>query len=438
MKTLKKLFVALTCVAAFSGAVFAQTSKTADSTSGLFGTDIDNFMDVTDWSSVQVDNLFLMADSEGIGLAKQFKNFYASAYFGGEFDEFESSNKESDGTTSSNFQFNKYNFGLLFGFSNMAIKAYFSPSVTSSASGESSETTTSTGSITKTDDYAFTAGLQYGISTNLAGKPFSQSIAIEYAPNIDHRYTSSISGDATVSTESLTSVYSLNIGSNTSWQIFSGENFTNTVKLDFIAELGIIPETKTNPLESRTGAYQHNFELVPAWITKYENDRFKFGAKGSFYMQYFTKADAKYVTEKGVKEYTSSQTVTNMFAIVPQIDIGAQFQIAKPVVFNVGTSFDLPALSWSVDHITARDSDGTVQSETFDKTFAMNSNGASSTIKFVSGFAVNIGQHVTVDASYNILSQFDGLRWNYAGTDLWANIGKIFFTNMTFGATLKF
>ena len=50
MKLLKKILVGAVFMAA--GFAFAQTSMMKRSTAGLFGTDVDDFMSVNDWSNV--------------------------------------------------------------------------------------------------------------------------------------------------------------------------------------------------------------------------------------------------------------------------------------------------------------------------------------------------------------------------------------------------
>ncbi len=373
MKILKKVFLALTCAAVFSGAVFAQTSQTSDCTSELFDTDIDNFMSVTGWSTVQPDNLFLMADFDGIGAAKQFNNFYVGSYFGGVFGYLSSSSisEVSSSPEKTEYTFNRSNLGLLFGFSNMAVKAYYSPKGTSYSTEGKSSTSVVSADVTKSNDYAFTTGLQYGICMNLLDKPFNQAVAIEYSPEIKHeyKYTAATETEVETTTETLDSMHALNVISNSSWQIFSGENFTNTAELDFSASFGIIPKTKTSYEITNTGAYENNFHLTPAWITKYENDRFKFGIKGSLPMQFFKEADSNYTTTNGVKEYTGTRTSYTLFSIVPQIDLGAQFQIANSVTFNAGISLDLPVFLWSINRTESRNTtDGSVYSDIIEKT----------------------------------------------------------------------
>ena len=57
MKTQKKLFVFAVLLMAAS-LVFAQTSMTSYSTQGLFGTDVDDFMNVNEWQNVKPKNIF--------------------------------------------------------------------------------------------------------------------------------------------------------------------------------------------------------------------------------------------------------------------------------------------------------------------------------------------------------------------------------------------
>ena len=57
MKIQKKLFVFAVLLMAAS-LVFAQTSMTSHSTQELFGTDVDDFMNVNEWQNVQPQNIF--------------------------------------------------------------------------------------------------------------------------------------------------------------------------------------------------------------------------------------------------------------------------------------------------------------------------------------------------------------------------------------------
>lgn len=57
MKIQKKLFIFAVLLMTAS-LVFAQISMTSYSTQNLFGTDVDDFMNVNEWQNVQPKNIF--------------------------------------------------------------------------------------------------------------------------------------------------------------------------------------------------------------------------------------------------------------------------------------------------------------------------------------------------------------------------------------------
>ena len=87
-----------TCVAALfiSLGIYAQTSQTYTTTSGLFRTDVDNFMNVTAWEAVDFSqtekNTLIFADlnssSISFGYAKEFSSLYFGTYIGGALPRF--------------------------------------------------------------------------------------------------------------------------------------------------------------------------------------------------------------------------------------------------------------------------------------------------------------------------------------------------------------
>lgn len=133
MKLIKNILFGAAFIAA--GAAFAQQSMTDASTSGLFGTDVDDFMNVNEYHNVQPENLFPYLGYErtgngeiNIGAAHQFKKLYLGSWFGGTLNNWSSSTtfdkdgkpsiKNSTGTST-----NKANGKLLFGINNMGILA---------------------------------------------------------------------------------------------------------------------------------------------------------------------------------------------------------------------------------------------------------------------------------------------------------------------------
>lgn len=102
MKIQKKLFIFAVLLMTAS-LVFAQISMTSYSTQNLFGTDVDDFMNVNEWQNVQPKNIFGFLGygktgkgSINLGLAHQFKPFYLGTYFEGQLNGWEKK-KEANG-----------------------------------------------------------------------------------------------------------------------------------------------------------------------------------------------------------------------------------------------------------------------------------------------------------------------------------------------------
>ena len=79
------------------------TSFTATTTKGLFSTDVDDFISVTDFWGVQPEKFFgyfgyNYNDTKGFnfGFARQLKKMYVGAYFGGQLDGMKMTSKFSD------------------------------------------------------------------------------------------------------------------------------------------------------------------------------------------------------------------------------------------------------------------------------------------------------------------------------------------------------
>ncbi len=449
MKLSKKLVLASLCASMTMGLAFGQTSKTSESTSGLFSTDIDNFMSVTGWSSVKASNAFIMADADGFGFAKQFKPFYMGLYLGGVFDALTSTSTKTETSSdtaksnSSTYTFNDYTLKALFGFGNMAVSAYFSPNSGTSTSSSSSSSTTETKNVNK--DFNISTGLSFGMNTNLLGKAFDQTFSFDINPVTDYDYSySKISSGATagtVTTENADSEYNILLTSDSSWELYSGKGLTNTAGLIAGTEFSIIPDKKDSTTTSTNiskGAYEYDIGFIPNWTTKYEVEGFKLGVKGSLGLMFNGNGEANTVTTGDTTVYTATRILKGSFVIYPMIEAGAQVKIAKPVTFNVGTSLDLPTLSWQTTKTLTRETDsGNVTQTVKSTTFAFNGNGADTSISFNSGFSVDVAKNVLVDFSYNILSQFDNFAWTPAGTDIWGTLNNLIFTSLEFGVSIR-
>jgi len=432
---LKKVLVAAAAAVVMGGGTFAQTSMTSESTSGLFGNDIDDFMSVTGWSGVKPENAFFMAGYSdygyNLGFAKQFKPFYMGVKLDGKFKKAtitsgdSSSYNDTDINPATN-TYNSYSIATLFGFSNIGVKA------TVDVSGKGINDSKNGDTQTKTEDFTLLTGVEFGMNTTLKNKAFKPVASIALTSNVNKTYNKNGSNE----TKTDNSKYNLALGAGAEWDIYAKGAVTNTTALAFATNFNILPnETETNI--KTYGAYDWGFVLTPAWTTKYEVEKFKFGVNVTMPINFNFSGTADYVKSDGTKVYVDDRTLTNKIAMSPSCNVGASIQIAKPVAFNVGTTIDVPHLQWEFVTTKNRDGSGNETSTVKANTFKFNSNDAGNTVKFTSGFAFNCGKNVMVDTSYAILSQFDGFQWNGKGNDFWATVNNLIFAQLKAQVTVK-
>ena len=132
----KALFCSL--LLAGATATFAQQSNTSLSTDGLFGTDVDDYMDVNSWANVQPKKAFAFVgvenDAYSLGFAHQFSKFYWGTYFGGDLGDYSSTKTKTSGggntinienTVAAPTDAAAFTFDNLFGIGALGIKAGF-------------------------------------------------------------------------------------------------------------------------------------------------------------------------------------------------------------------------------------------------------------------------------------------------------------------------
>lgn len=437
MKMLKKVLVAAVAAVVMGGGTFAQTSKkiesnfketsmsmTSKSTSELFGNDIDDFMSVTGWSGVKPENAFFMAGYSGygynLGFAKQFKPFYMGVKLDGKFKK--ATITSGDNSSYNDVSDNSYSVSTLFGFSNIGVKATVEVQeggINDVKDGDTQE------------KFILLTGVEFGMNTTLKNKAFKPVASIKLTSDVNKSYTKA------TETKKDNSKYDLALGAGAEWDIYSKGAVTNTTALAFATNFNILPnETATNT--KTYGAYDWGFVLTPAWTTKYEVEKFKFGVNVTMPITFNFRGDADYTEGNGTKLY-GDRTLTNTIKMEPECKVGASIQIAKPVAFNVGTTIDVPYLQWDFVTIKHRyaNSSNEISTATKANKFTFNENDAGNTVKFSSGFAFNCGKNVMVDTSYNILNQFNGFKWNGKGYDFWSTVNNLIFAELKAQVTVK-
>ena len=406
---------------------------TSESTSGLFGNDIDDFMSVTGWSGVKPENAFFMAGYSdygyNLGFAKQFKPFYMGVKLGGWFKD--ATITSGDNSSYNDVSDNSYSIATLFGFSNIGVKATVAVGnggIKDVKNGDNQD---------KTENFVLLTGVEVGMNTTLKNKAFKPVASIALTSNVNKTYNKNGSNEKKTDHSN----YNLALGAGAEWDIYAKGAVTNTTALAFATNFNILPnETETNI--KTYGVYDWGFVLTPAWTTKYEVEKFKFGVNVTMPINFNFSGTADYVKSDGTKVYVD-RTLTNTIEMIPNCNVGASIQIAKPVAFNVGATITVPTMSWEFKTTKIRDSNGNETSTVKANTFKFNSNkldangNSNPVFKFSSGFAFNCGKNVMVDTSYAILSQFDGFQWNGKGNDFWATVNNLIFAQLKAQVTVK-
>lgn len=431
MKMLKKVLVAAAAAVVMGGGTFAQTSSlTNESTKGLFSNDIDDFMSVTGWSGVKPENAFFMAGYSGygynLGFAKQFKPFYMGVKLNGKFKPTTITSGDNSGYDDTDTN-NIYSIATLFGFSNIGVKA------TVGVSGKGIKDSKNGGNQEKTEKFVLLTGVEFGMNTTLKNKAFKPVASITLISDVDKFYSKT---GSTETKRDYGSRYNLALDAGAEWDIYAKGAVTNTTALAFKTNFNILPnETDTD--EKKYGDYAWGFKLTPAWTTKYEVEKFKFGVNVTMPIDFNFIGNADYTEKNGEKSY-GTRILTNKIAMAPVCNVGASIQIAKPVAFNVGTTIDVPDLQWTFETKKTRDANsGNEISTAKTNTFKFNKNNADNKVTFSSGFAFNCGKNVMVDTRYDILSQFNGFNWNGKGSDFWDTVNNLIFTELTAQVTVK-
>lgn len=375
MRVLKKVFLALV-ILMLAMNVFAQTSRTSIATVGTFSTDVDNYMSVNDFRSVEFDKFFTFANlyssTLGLGFATKFNNIYLGTYYNGEL--YYNMNSELETTinsTSESVENDTDNsFYLLLGLGNIGIKlgAYIDANSettnTTDTTPESSTTaafitTTSSGNDknNSTEDNSYSVfSLEFGgISFDIAStvlKPYANAY-------FRVRKSNEIIGDSEVVTKTKTSstidgsVLTDITETETTSTDKKGENYTG-----FAFSLGgDLAFAEKESFESSLGLkYYINFDM-------YETGILDVATEVNDYKDSVTPADNYTITEETSTVYTDRsniyQTITPKYACSYNITdkLTIKGLVSLPISFsNIDTGVITTTVKTSVVESTAGNS----------------------------------------------------------------------------------
>ena len=453
MKIQKKLFIFAVLLMTAS-LVFAQISMTSYSTQNLFGTDVDDFMNVNEWQNVQPKNIFGFLgygktgkDSINLGLAHQFKAFYLGTYFEGQVNGWKNEKKINGDTEASTSSTNKSNGRLLFGFGNIGAMAdmAYEPKVGNKVTWTEATKTKQTNNLFKLD-----FNLSAGINLNSNNKLFKISANLGLESDVDKKTTTE-NGKLTNFTDA--STYNLVVGAGFSHDFSSKDGLTHTVLADLDTNWGIWP-TKTSITVvggTTTTVYTYGnlkdvITLTPKYRIAYEPEgKFAFKAETGLGIGLDFENEYNYtqtITSGGgdTKLYKTPRTYKTTLSLHPELKAAFVYAPVSKFKLNFGLGFNVPSVNWEFKKTETRDASGNVTKT--DKSNEFKFNTANGKINASSGFTWLITENVVFDANWNIignlLNDFSTNLPEGAGTNFWNTVNKLVVHNIKFALSVKF
>ena len=195
---------------------FSASSLTSESTSGRFGTDVDDFMDVNGWENVQPEKLFaeLTFDTTTlkVGAARNFGSIYIGTYLETTFGQW-TYNSSSDGSSPiwSNSDSPNLSYSILAGIGdNLGIKFGIY------TLNKDSSSLNALGITTKTADSVVYPELSAGLNLELGELFLTPHVNIGYYANADK--TSTSYGTSTTITDKGWGAFILGLGTGFDFQ----------------------------------------------------------------------------------------------------------------------------------------------------------------------------------------------------------------------------
>ncbi|UTC83313.1 TDE2508 family outer membrane beta-barrel protein [Treponema denticola] len=453
MKIQKKLFVFAVLLMAAS-LVFAQTSMTSHSTQNLFGTDVDDFMNVNEWQNVQPKNIFGFLGygdtgigSINLGLAHQFKPFYLGTYFEGQVNEWISKKETSGDTETSTSTQHTSNGKLLFGFGNIGVMAdmSYTPKANNKVTWTEATQTKQTDNLFYLD-----FNLIGGINLNSNNKLFKISAKLGLESNVDKK-TTNVNGNVTSFTDK--NKYDLVINAGFSHDFSSKDGLTQTVLADLDTKWRIWPAKRSITVAGgiTTTTYQYGdlrdvITLTPKYQIAYEPEgKFAFKAEAGLGIGFGFENEYDYtrtVTSGGgeAKTYKPLRTYKTTLSLYPELKAAFVYAPVSKFKLNFGLGFNVPSVDWNFTKTETRDASGNVTQTDNGNTFTFNT--ADGKFSADSGFTWLITENVIFDANWNIvnnlLNTFSTNLSEGDGTNFWNTVNKLVVHNIKFALSVKF
>lgn len=455
MKIQKKLFIFAVLLMTAS-LVFAQISMTSYSTQNLFGTDVDDFMNVNEWQNVQPKNIFGFLGygktgkgSINLGLAHQFKPFYLGTYFEGQLNGWEKK-KEANGNITTYIPAgtaSKSNGKLLFGFGNIGVMTDVSYKPDANKKTEWTEAT----KTKQIDDlFKLDFNLIAGINLNSNNKLFKISAKLGLESDVGKKTTKV---DSKLTKFEDKSKYNLVINAGFSHDFSSKDGITQTVLADLDTKWGIWPTKRevnvvggVTTTDYKYGELKDILRLTPKYRIAYEPEgKFAFKAEAGLGIGFDFENDYNYtrtVVSSGgdTKAYNAARTYKTTLSLQPELKAAFVYAPVSKFKLNFGLGFNVPSVNWAFEKTETRDASGNVTNTAKGNILKFNTNDGKFSAD--SGFTWLITENVIFDANWNIINNLmDTFSTNLsegAGTNFWNTVNQLVVHNIKFALSVKF
>ncbi len=425
MISIKKI-ISTTAIAVLSVSLFAQvtsdldiapSSKTAESTQGLFDTDVDNFMSVTSWSTVKPEKFFgyfgigntpaLDLTSYDFGFAKQFSKCYWGTYFSGNLGPVTTTKNTAAKTETTTNGSTEFVFSNLFGLGNGAgigVDFYYAD--------KDSKKEVIDDAKTDTDKRIWALQLSAGLNEYTFKK-------FNLAPYAKVIYVMNPNGDSKVVTDTGATTdtnddrwWALGLEAGADVDLSKSEAVAQTLSL--AAGFAFAKPADSEIKDTNSSA----LSLPVSYKVVYKATE-KLGVGVLF------KADTTMSFGKSGEDVN-----TFGFDFVPAISTGVTFDTQKKVILNAGVGFAIPAFKYN-----KRTVDG-------DSNSTYNWNGSDASLNFTSGFNFVPTKNISVDCSWQILNNLFGTDTTTDVTEgnynFWNTVNNVLVHKFTFAVSVKF
>lgn len=447
------------------------TSMTNESTHGPFGTDVDDYLDVNEWSNVKPEKVFGFLsygrnntdtpDPNEIrfGLAGQVAGkFYLGGFLEGagyswtseKATEKKGKNKNTT-TTQTAASPSVMSGSLLFGFNNIGVMG----SLTYKPGGTSNFTQIDTVNKTKNiyNKFDLEVGLKAGM--NIKGPNdmlFKTSAELALTSNVDNWRIES-TGSSKWHTMQNDNTHTLLLNGGVSFDFAHNGSVTQGASFGLNTAWKIYPTLTKENTQIKTaikeyGKLDDTIALNSAWQLTYEPEESKVVLKAKVGLPIAFHFNNSYDYQKTTdssgekKVYNTSPIYKTDIGFKPTVSVGLTYAPVSKFRLNLGAKFNAPTFGWQIKTTKQRDSNGKLLSDdSVNKTVTWQfNNNSSGKIEVGTGFTWLISQNITFDAYWNLGT--DLLKTNFrvklSGTNtIWETLNKLVAHDIGFLLSVK-